>query len=629
MCGICGFAFVSAQDRAGRQELQRMTGLLRHRGPDAEGFFDAPGIALGFRRLSIIDLESGDQPISNEDGTITVVCNGEIYNFVELRADLESRGHHFRTRSDVEVIVHLYEEHGPDCLRFLRGMFAFALWNSRDRSLILARDRFGIKPLHYAITPRRILFGSEGKAILTASDSVDRSLDPVALRDLMQIDFVPGTRTLWRGVSRVPAGFYLLYRDGVATSHQYWDVSFPEPSAADRRMSAEDWSAALRDKLEETVRIHLRSDVKVGTWLSPGIDSSTVTALASRLTSEPVEAFTLTFEDRGFNEAGRFPTLDSYAGYRVRRHTAYCADADFSLFPEAMWYHEVPTGVMIAGHILGRASCGRVKVVLTGEGSDEMLCGYNWYRRDKLLHPLCRLPQWMRRLMLPGRRFISGWNRGMTDLLLAPPEMNVLRFRTALGADRSGFASNLLSPALREMLPAAEEEQPLIRFPEEAARWHRSQKLQYMDIKIRMPEFVIHSLDRSSMSAGVEARVPFLDHELAALCSRIPVGLKLHRFREKHILREAVRGLVPDPIIARQKQGLGTPQHRWWQSELPDFAEEALAEDSLRAAGYFDPAEVRGLLERHRSGLGHNASALTGVLGVQLRDSVFSPARLG
>jgi asparagine synthase (glutamine-hydrolysing) len=294
MCGICGVAFADRERTLDPAILRKMTDTLRQRGPDAEGYLREPGIALGFRRLSIVDLETGDQPIFTEDGHVAIICNGEIYNAPELREELEERGHRFRSRSDVEVIVHLYEEDGPACVEHLRGMFAFALWDADRRQLMLARDRFGIKPLCYAATPDGLWFGSEMKAIF-AGGGVRAAVDPLAVRDMFVIGYAVTPRTLAAGVSRVPPAHYLLYRDGRQALHRYWQMSFPPAAGYDRRTTPQQWAEAVRDKLRECVRMHLRSDVPVGAWLSAGLDSSAVVSLIGYETGELPDTFMLTF----------------------------------------------------------------------------------------------------------------------------------------------------------------------------------------------------------------------------------------------------------------------------------------------------------------------------------------------
>ncbi len=613
MCGVCGFAFADGRRRADTGEIARMAATLEHRGPDGTGSFESEGIAIGFRRLAIIDLESGNQPISNEDGTVIVACNGEIYNFIELRAQLESRGHRFRTRSDVETIVHLYEDFGTECVGYLRGMFGFAIWDSRKKQLMLARDRFGIKPMHYALGPDRIDFASEQKAILAGGAAVDRSADADAVRDLLDLGFIPGARTLLRGIRRLLPAHYLLYKGGHASVHRYWDICFsPERRAGDPKIAA-GWAEGLRHKLQESVRLHMRSDVPVGALLSAGIDSSAVAAIGCGLTKDPIHSVTLGFDNPHLDETRRFPTLDRYPGYNLTNTRVRCGDEEFRLFPKALEHCEEPTDVMIPRMVLCEAAARRVKVVLTGEGSDEILGGYAWYRHDKLCRPFARLPVWLRRLMLRARPPMAQWSDRLTSLFLAPPRMEMQRYRLMIAPSGDWRAVNLLGPALRES--ATPEPLPL---RPEFGRWKPFHQLQYLDLTVRLPEDVNHSLDRASMAWGLEARLPFLDHELAEFCARIPVGLKLRRLEEKHILRRAMAQTLPPEVVARRKHGMGAPMRRWWQGDLPEFAAQALSRKSLCAAGYFHPEAVARMLDPQRKD-GAYAWQLNAVLAVQLK----------
>jgi len=618
MCGICGVAFTDPNAQSDAGELEAMTATLQHRGPDSHGFLRSSGAALGFRRLAIIDLDTGDQPISNEDGSIALVCNGEIYNFVELRRDLEARGHRFRSQSDVETILHLYEEHGPGCVAHLRGMFAFALWDSRQKRLMLARDRFGIKPLHYAPLPDRIAFASEQKAILAGRHCLDYRPEPEAIRDLLELGFVAGTKTLVRGIHRLAPGHYLLYQRGHVSLHQYWDVSFPPDAGSRKSPNASEWAEALLDKLAESVRLHLRSDVPVGAWLSSGIDSSAVVALACGFTKEKIRSVTLAFDDPALDETGRFRSLDTYPEFPVSNERIHCGD-DFALYPKALWHCEEPTGIMIPRMILSEAAAKTRKVVLTGEGADEVFGGYHWYRHERALRPLARLPLWMRRLLVRPMAALPRWNWKMNQLLLAPPAMGWERYRAMHAPAFGSLEAQLLSLELYGELPPSEERPLPVILPDAFDSWNTFQKLQYLDMKIRLPEFVNHSLDRASMAFGLEARVPFLDHQLVEFCSRIPVSLKMRGLEEKYILRKAVEHTLPREIVARRKHPLGAPNASWWRKELPEFAREALSTERLQAAGFFQPAFVRQMLESHRHGQGSYQMYLSAVLAVQLR----------
>ncbi len=626
MCGICGVAFADGRKAPRRDVLEVMTELVRHRGPDSAGYFEAAGAGFGFRRLSIIDLETGEQPISSEDEAVTVVCNGEIYNFVELRRKLEQKGHRFRTRSDVEVIVHLYEDHGADCLRFLRGMFGFALWDQRLKRLMLARDRLGIKPLHYALTANAIYFGSEQKSILAVAEDFPSEIDVQAVSDLLSFGYVAGARTLCRGIRRLLPGHFCLYEKGSLSRHRYWEPSFGSCVEARDSLSSNEWAEAIREKLNETVRIHMRSDVPVGAWLSSGIDSSAVVAIASRFASKPIQTVTVGFDDPMLDETRRFPTLNRFPGFSIANEVVGCGHGDFEMFPQALWHCEDPTHVMIPRLIMAKAAAQHVKVVLTGEGADEILGGYHWYKHDKLLRPFTVFPRAIRRLMLPVLRRLPRWSAPMTRLHLAPSGMNLERY-LAIHAPIAGSLDRvLLSKEFgRELSEPAED---AIDLPAAFASWKPFEQLQYFDLTIRLPEFVNHALDRASMAYGVEVRVPFLDHELVELLSRVPPKLKMRGFREKHILREALRGVLPEEVRTRRKHALSAPFQQWWRGPLPEFAIEALSKRNLREKGYFESQVVHDLLERQRRGSGSYAYHLTAVLAVQIWHTIFSPAAM-
>lgn len=623
MCGLCGFAFADPAQQAQHNALAAAAELIRHRGPDSSGYFQAPGVGLAFRRLSIIDLETGDQPISSEDGSVTVACNGEIYNFVELLKKLEAKGHRFRTRSDVEVILHLYEDHGPECVRFLRGMFGFALWDRRRNRLMLARDRLGIKPMHYALTANAIYFGSEQKSILSLGEGLDRDIDVQSVRDLLSLGYVVGARTLCRGIRRLLPAHFLLYQAGSVFLHRYWEPSFSTESegTATGLRSRSGWAEAVRDKLQEAVRMHMQSDVPVGAWLSPGIDSSAVVAMASGLAGDPIQSVTLAFDDPNLDETRLFPTLDRYPGFSIANEVVRCGSRDFELFGEALWHCEEPTHLMIPRLLLAKATARRVKVALTGEGADEILGGYSWYKQDKLLRPLSRLPLGIRRMMLPALRRLPGWNSQLTRLHLASGEMDLSRYLAMQGSMAGSLDRELLTEEFGCQAP--DDPGPPFRVPPEFQQWRGFEQLQYFDLMIRLPDFVNHALDRASMACGLEVRVPFLDHELVEFFSRIPSSLKMRGLQEKHILREALRGVLPEVIRTRGKRGLTAPFHQWWGGTLPEFVTDALSGRKLREQGYFRPTFVRELLNRHRDGKGRYGFQLSAVLAVQMWRDIF------
>ncbi|HEX5387286.1 MAG TPA: asparagine synthase (glutamine-hydrolyzing) [Gemmatimonadales bacterium] len=622
MCGLCGVAYADPGMPADAGTIRRMTGMLSHRGPDGQGYFLEDGIGLGFRRLSIIDLEGGDQPMSNEDGSITVVCNGEIYNYRELRRSLESAGHRFRSRSDVEVIVHLYEDHGVGCLDRLRGMFAFALWDSRRRRLMLARDRFGIKPLSYAVTADALYFGSEYKAIL-AADSVERRVDGRAIRELFETGFLLAPHTLLTSVRRLLPAHYLLYEAGRITTRRYWDLSFPPQGEEDLRQSPEDWASALRGKLGEAVTLHLRSDVPLGSYLSSGIDSSAMASLMSRQLPDPVHTFSVRFEDPAYDEVGQQRILADYAGYDLSSHVTTCTTAAFDLLPKLIWHQEDPN--LSAGGIphlqLAHSAARHVKTVLTGEGSDEVFGGYHWHRIEKMLGPFLGLPLGLRRFVAGMPLLRRKWP-GHCRAFSAPSAMTQERYMRIIdNASRKPVAGIFGERCGAESGPDQQAVEPL-RVPDGFHHWHRLAQTQYWEINTRMTDYVIRTLDAGTMAYGLEARVPFLDHEFVEFCGRIPARLKIRWLDEKHILRRALEKDLPAEILKRKKRGLAAP-HWPWKQRLPEFASQALSEPSLRDKGYFKPKAIRSMLECHNSGEARFGKELLGVVSIQLWDDLF------
>lgn len=602
--------------------MQGMIDSMVHRGPDGRGHFSAPGIELGMRRLSIIDLETGDQPISSEDGTITIVCNGEIYNYVELRRRLQLSGHEFRTGTDVEVLVHLYEQYGVQCLGHLRGMFSFALWDARSRTLLLARDRLGIKPLHYSVTGGALYFASEQKSIL-ASGALEPRLQVQALHDLFHLGFVGGSKTMCTGIYRLMPGHYLVYRRGEVQIEKYWDVGFPDTDPAES-LSAGEWAEALHEKLLESVRIHLRSDVPVGAWLSAGIDSSGIVSLMCSLLDRPVQTFSIAFEHPEFDEVTTQRTLADFAEYPITNERVVCGNRHFELLPKALWHCEdlSASGLEIPRMMLAEL-CGRkVKVVLTGEGSDEIFGGYGWFHADKYLRPLAVLPLWLRRLMLLGP-LLPRMKPSASRIHLAAREMGASRYRTMIGPPHPEFMYQLLS---REMTGALEEAGTMeenVMLPDGFHNWHPFNQLQFHEMKMRLPDFIMRDLDRTTMAYSLEARVPFLDHELVELCAKIPPSLKLRGLTEKFVLRQALRGSLPKQIAQRKKRGLTAPYAQWLREKLPPFAQELLDERCIRQKGYFDPVGVNHLVRMHRSGRQGFGKHLMSVLLVQLWDEIF------
>lgn len=591
-----------------------MSAALTHRGPDGEGLWQGSGAGLAVRRLAVIDLVTGGQPLRSEDGSVILVCNGEIYNHVELRRELLARGHRFRTRSDAEVIVHLYEDLGPAAVERLRGMFVFGLWDASRRRLLLARDRLGIKFLDYVITAKGLSFASEAKALLTSGE-IEPRLDPRAVGQLLTLGFVQSPRTFFDGVRRLEAGHWMTYQAGRTEIRRYWDVPLTPPGERPRRSAAQ-WSEGLRAKLDETVRLHLRSDVPVTAWLSGGIDSSAIAALACRHRDRPLKAISLAFEDADADEVGKVRTLADFPGFDIDVTTAECRSGDLAWLPAAVWHAEEPTGkgLEIPRLLMSRATAGEGKVVLTGEGADEILAGYGWYRLEKALRPMALAPAGIRRALAPLFTRSRPW---VSAALRAPWETGLPRFASLMRPGHAGTARRLLTPVwARRALEGGTAIDPVC-LPEGLGRCHPLERLQVLELKTRLPDYINLQLDRQAMAWSVEARVPFLDHELVECCMQIPPSLKLHRLTEKYVLRRALRGILPDEIVDRSKRPLFAPHRKWMRGPLPEFARDLLDVSSVRAKGYFDPGEVERLRQTGAT------EAVLAILAVQVWDEIF------
>ena len=620
MCGICGITPRDPASPVDTALLRRMAAAAVHRGPDGEGFHVAPGIGLGFRRLSIIDVEGGHQPLASEDGCVQVICNGEIYNHVELRQDLVARGHRFRTRSDAEVIVHLYEDHGEACVEALRGMFGLAVWDDRRKRLLLARDRPGIKPLCYAQTPDALYFASEVKSLLPVA-AVARDADAEAILDVLRFGFVRCPRTGLRAVHRLLPGHLAVYEQGRLTVRPYWTYRFPAAGGEPRRPASQ-WAEALREQLSESVRLHLRSDVPVGTWLSGGIDSSAVTALMCRALDAPVPAFTIRFPDRAHDEFGRQFTLLDDPALRLVPHALHCPDQALQRVPEAIWWAESPMAVATAipRLMLADLTTRHVKVVLAGEGADEVLGGYTWYATEKILRRLAAAPAAVRAALAAHPWVRRRWPKA-AQVFADAPAIGFARFAHWIGpvpaAAHATLERDLLHPELRRAagpLAAQDGDLPL---PDDFRTWHPHNQLLHLDFRTRMTDTVVHGLDRMSMAHSLEVRVPFLDHRFVEFCATIPPDLKMAGLREKTILRRAMRGVLPEPIRRRRKFAFISPYDRWLRDGLPPAARELLLSDDADTPPLFRPEGVRRLLEEHRRGQGAWGRLLLGLLGVR------------
>jgi asparagine synthase (glutamine-hydrolysing) len=601
MCGICGSV---GRDRVDREALARMTRSLRHRGPDDEGFFgreyeDGVAVGLGFRRLSIIDLETGNQPIANEDGSVQVVVNGEIYNFRQLRSELESRGHRFATHADTEVIVHLYEDLGSRCVERLNGMFAFALWDERRRELLLARDRFGKKPLYYVDVDGSLLFASEVKALLE-HPHCPRDLDFESLCGYLALEYVPTPRSIFDGVHKLPGGHVLRWHDGRTSVERYWDLTF---GGRDERSEAE-LVDEFRSRFREAVRRRLVSDVPLGAFLSGGIDSSSVVAMmVESAPAGTVKTFSIGFDEPSFDESDHARVVAAHFG-TDHHEEVFTARAMIDLLPTLADALDEPFGdaSILPTYLLSRFTRESVTVALGGDGSDELLAGYptfsaergaRLYRVPRLLHEGVFTP-------LADRLPVSTDNFSIDFRI-----KRFLRGARTTPETRHAMWLGSFSPSEQEPLlvrPPADPfvEQRLALAAAPTTDW--LERLIYLYAKTYLQDDILVKVDRASMACSLEVRAPFLDVELVEFLNAIPSGLKLHRLRTKHLLKRAMSGLLPPGIAERPKKGFGIPVAKWFKGELRGALQEELSPERIRRQGIFEPAEVQRLVSEHLTG---------------------------
>lgn len=642
MCGICGL--LSLNSNSNSALLRRMNAWLVHRGPDDAGYYEGEGVGLAARRLSIIDLPGGHQPIGNEHDTVWLVHNGEVYNHVELRAQLEARGHVFRTRTDTETIVHAYEEWGEACVARLRGMFAFALWDALRARLLLARDRFGIKPLYYAQAEGLFAFASELRPILTALPHLPRQADLGALRELLGLGFVPAPRTLIGGICKVPAAHYLIVdcRGGRPPSpalHRYWQLEYPR-AGQHRSITPRDAAQVFVDHLRDAVDVWRLSDVPVGSLLSGGIDSASLAALLQETIGAKIATFSIGFTAATHDESALARETARYLG--SDHHEFVFTQADFDHLPVVIRRLEEPqcSATCVPLYLLYRACHDAgFKVILTGEGADELLGGYHWFDGDARARPLMRLPRPARALLarLPIRASTAA-----RRVLAQGTEDPIERYALWQMVAAPGQQAALISPALAGPQGIAERRREggrAVSSDGEFApkQWHADyaallagrhpfDQFLFLESHTRMVDFINFEVDRMSMANSVEARTPFLDHRLWEFCAALPPECKARAAvtpapagGNKQLLRLGMAGRLPPPVLDQPKRGLAAPHAEWWRAErLPAWAEDALAPAALAEAGYFNAAEVARLRNLHRSRRADTARLLMGVLTTQL-----------
>jgi asparagine synthase (glutamine-hydrolysing) len=621
MCGIAGIVSTDGLGAEDRTRAQQMRDVIAHRGPDGAGLHSDEFAALAHRRLSIVDLAGGHQPLANEDGSIWVTYNGEIYNHASVRPELEAAGHRYRTRSDTETIVHAYEEWGDDCVNRFRGMFAFAIWDAPKRRLLLVRDRLGVKPLYWTLAGNRLLFASEIKAILE-SGLVDARPNLAVMSEVLATRYTSSTETLFKGIHKLLPGHRLVFEGGRVQISQYWDLPIDGPDPELAKLPEAALVERFRELLTESVRLRLMADVPLGMFLSGGIDSSAVAALMAREIDRPVQTFSVAFADRAFSELTYAREVAQAIG--ADSHEIVIDDNDFfGALPRLVWHEDEPIAhpSSVPLHFVSALARDHVKVVLTGEGSDELLAGYGKYPRSLLNWKAGGiyeqvLPAAVRSAVassvvprLPGRV-----GRYARRSFLAMPRHPAAMFFDNFAGMPLHLQRELLDPSL---LDGSDAYGPSLEYYNHVNGDGVLGRLLYTDVKTYLLELLMKQ-DQMSMSTSIESRVPFLDHQLVEFAARLPEQLKLNGFTTKRILREAVRGLLPESILTRPKMGFPVPFANWMRGRWGHAAADVLLDRRTKERGLTQPAAVTRLLEAHRTGRRPAGDAIWALLNLEL-----------
>ncbi|HAT73120.1 MAG TPA: asparagine synthase (glutamine-hydrolyzing) [Elusimicrobia bacterium] len=631
MCGICGIYNYGSGLPVTREALKAMNDLIVHRGPDDEGYYAHENVGLAMRRLSIIDLSTGHQPISNEDDTLQIVFNGEIYNFQELREGLLARGHTFKTKSDTEVILHLYEEKGADFPKELRGMFAVAIWDKKKARLVLARDRIGKKPLYYAVTPAFIAFASELRCLL-AVPGMPRDIDLKAVDSYLTLQYIPSPMSVFKSARKLEPAHTLVFEKGHIKTERYWNLPLGEKKL---NLPVEELKERLRAELAEAVKIRLISEVPLGAFLSGGIDSSVVVALMAKASPEPVKTFSIGFKEAEFSELGYAKQV---AGMYGTNHTEFVVEANMaSVLEKLAWHYSEPyaDSSALPSYFVSRETRKAVTVALNGDGGDENFGGYIRYQAMKGAAYFRALPVWARKAALAAMEpfpentapFNTVWR--LRKFLQAVSQRELSNtYLSTVSYFKTDEKELLLSDAFKNELGRD------INYPEryigglfkEAEGLGLTEKLMYTDLRSYLPDCLMTKMDIAAMANSLEARSPFLDHKVMEFAFRLPENMKLRGFTgTKWILKEAFKDMLPPQIYKRGKMGFGIPLGPWFRGELKDYWAGACLSQKALGRGYFKPEAMYKLWDEHQSGARDNGYRLWALLMLELWHRQFAP----
>ncbi|HTV09554.1 MAG TPA: asparagine synthase (glutamine-hydrolyzing) [Candidatus Aquilonibacter sp.] len=624
MCGIAGYFEQQGRKATTRDTLLAMLEAIEHRGPDDRGLLVTNTLAMGMQRLSIIDLAGGKQPIRNEDGTVAVVFNGEIYNYRDLQKELRTRGHRLSTSSDTEVIVHLYEEMGEECVQALRGMFSFAIWDFKRRRLFIARDRLGIKPLYYSYKDGRLIFGSEIKSIL-AHPEAEISLSLQALGHYISLKYVPAPETMFCGIHALPPGHTLTCDENEIRVRSYWNLSFVGDET--NKGTEEDYAEQLQNLLRESVRLHLVSDVPFGAFLSGGVDSSTIVALMSQVMNVPVKTFSVGFQGGGAEAFSELPYARMVAErFATDHHEVYVTPTNLmDLAQKVVWHLDQPIAdnACVANYMVSQLAAQHVKMVLTGEGGDELFAGYARYAGEKISSFFRYMPAPAKSLLMGVMHQLPGLRRLKIALTALCQTDDLTRLANWFPLFNRHEKPLLLKENVFQQLrdPFAEEV-----FRDELRNIDSKDwlsRMLYVDTKLWLPDDLLARGDKTSMATSLEARVPLLDHKLVEFAASLPSGMKVNGLVRKYLLKKVARKWLPNEIIDRKKEGFPMPFSLWFRTECRAFVHDLLSPETVRRRGLFQPDYVQRLLNEHDAKTADHGSLIWGLLSVELWHRAF------
>ena len=605
MCGICGKLYHSRDRTVDGELLRSMASVINHRGPDDEGIYVKNNVGLAHKRLSILDLSpAGHQPMNNEDGSIWIVFNGEIYNFLDLREELQKKGHTFRSRTDTETIIHLYEEKGVECVHDLRGMFAFAIWDENKKRLFCARDRAGKKPFVYAHTEDGLVFASEIKSLLK-DPALKRNLDYSAIHHYLTYQYVPSPLSIFKDIKKLPPAHVLIYEGGDLTVKRYWSLSYQKKL---HLSSVGEYGEQFRDLFQEAVKIRLRSDVPLGAFLSGGIDSSLVVAVMSRLMNQPVKTFSIGFEEEGYDEVA-FARIIAEK-YETDHHEFTVKPDAVSILPQLVWHYNEPfaDSSAIPTYYVSKMTRDFVTVALNGDGGDESFAGYERYVADKLADYYRRVPPFIREGIIrrvvdtlphsTNRRNFFRRLKRFVKGISEPPERRYVRWICFFDNEMKG---DLYTPSFKDLNRELDSVDLTVKWYERADAEQFLDRTLFVDVMSYLPEDLLVKVDIASMAHSLEARSPFLDHKVMEFAALLPPNLKLRGMETKFLLKDTLSDIVPQEILQRKKMGFGVPLDVWFRNDLKEMAYDVLLDQKSIERGYFRKEYVLQMLDDHVS----------------------------